>query len=159
MAQLLLWRQPRNGRRPRPLDETAFANLLIDPITGCWSKQGHHNGRGYVHVIIGSRLDGTRRKVLAHRLAVEVATGRPIPDGMTVDHLCRNRRCVNPAHLEIVSMAENLRRGKGWAGLNARKTHCLRGHALAGDNLIRERLGRKCRTCANERRRVRRDAA
>lgn len=83
-------------------------------------------------------------KQLAHRLAYEFIRG-PIPDGLQLDHLCRVRRCVNPAHLEPVSQRENLIRGEGWAGKNARKTTCNKGHALS---VIPNNLGKRgCLTC------------
>lgn len=94
------------------------------------------------------RLWRNGKAVRAHRLVYELLVG-PIPAGLELDHLCRNRPCVNPAHLEPVSGAENLRRGEGFGGTNARKTHCPRGHEYT--RLI-ERTGprRRCRTCSNE---------
>ena len=83
---------------------------------------------------------------IAHRLTYQWAKG-PIPAGMELDHLCRNRRCVNPAHLEPVTHRENVRRGAGWAGVNAQKTHCGRH----GFPLIVLPSGvRGCRECRRE---------
>lgn len=83
----------------------------------------------------------------AHRFSYEILVG-PIPEGMELDHLCKNRRCVNPAHLEPVTHHENLIRGNGFTGINARKTHCSRGHELSQDNILnRSRGGRECKTC------------
>jgi len=96
--------------------------------------------------------DGRRRYVRAHRYSYEAFVG-PIPEGLTLDHLCRVRNCVNPEHLEPVSLKENLLRGDSSPAHNARKTHCMRGHALSGDNLyINPGTGyRACRTCLRER--------
>jgi hypothetical protein len=79
-----------------------------------------------------------------HRVAYTDAVG-PIPDGLTIDHLCRTRTCVNPAHLEPVSLAENIRRAAEHRPL---LTHCQRGHELCDDNLfINQRGERQCLTC------------
>lgn len=82
-----------------------------------------------------------------HRLAYEAAKG-PIPDGLEIDHLCRNRACHNPAHLEAVTHRENILRGKGVCAKNARKTHCERGHPFSKENTNINRHGyRICRAC------------
>lgn len=87
------------------------------------------------------KVDGRRRR--AHRLAYEWFVG-PIPEGMVLDHLCRVRHCVNPAHLEPVSDVENRRRGKS-APL---ETHCNQGHELgSGDVYVDSRGKRVCRPC------------
>lgn len=95
------------------------------------------------------------RSILAHRFAYELAHGS-IPEGMTIDHKCRVRHCVRPSHLEPVTGKVNILRGESPSAKNARKTHCIRGHPLFGDNLIirSDNDGRRCRTCqrASERR-------
>lgn len=111
---------------------------------GCWEWQGTRDGRGYGKFNLESR-----RPVLAHRFSYEAVVG-PIPEGLSLDHLCRNTGCVNPAHLEPVTHKENCLRGVGVAAINARKTHCLKGHPYSGANLLYTRSGyRVCRECSN----------
>lgn len=89
------------------------------------------------------------RKVVAHRFAYEACVG-PIPAGLTLDHVkargCTSTLCVNPAHMEPVTLKVNVLRGSGTGALNAQKTHCNRGHPLSGENLRME-LGGKARRC------------
>jgi hypothetical protein len=104
------------------------------------------NGYGYLHI---GRENGVHRRALAHRFAYEMIVG-PIPDGLHIDHLCRNRACVNPAHMEPVTQRENTLRGIAVSATNARKTHCSAGHEFTSEN-TRTRSdngGRRCRTCA-----------
>ena len=104
---------------------------------GCWEWIGAKGTGGY----------GRFRHAPAHRVMYERLVG-PIPAGLQIDHLCRNRDCVNPAHLEPVTQTVNILRGDGWAGLHARKTHCPRGHPLEGANLLIVTHGwRRCRIC------------
>jgi hypothetical protein len=89
-----------------------------------------------------------RGNLLAHRVSYELCIG-PIPEGLTIDHLCRNKGCVNPKHLEPVTMAENLRRGNGVAAVNRRKTHCVHGHPFDAENTDWAKDGsRSCRACS-----------
>lgn len=74
----------------------------------CWLWNGAHIHQGYSEVSVGPR--GKRRQIMAHRLMYEVFR-EPIPEGLQIDHLCRNRGCINPWHLETVTVRENLRRG------------------------------------------------
>jgi len=99
-------------------------------------------GRGYGRI----NVDGKLRA--AHQVAFELAEGL-VPDGLVLDHLCRNRRCINPDHLEPVTFRENILRGAGFAAVNAKKTHCARsGHSLSGQNLYISPVGkRECREC------------
>ena len=96
-------------------------------------------------------LEGGKVQVRAHRYAYEVLVG-PIPEGLTIDHLCRNRGCVNPSHMEPVTMGVNVLRGDGPSARNARVTHCPRGHPYDEENTYRRSDGgRDCRTCLRAR--------
>lgn len=113
---------------------------------GCWDWVGTKHPGGYGQF----RRHGRMQR--AHRVLYEDIVGK-IPDGLTLDHLCRNRGCVNPAHMEPVTRRENILRGDGAGVRGSRRTHCPRGHALGGDNLVRcelKRGKRKCRTCDND---------
>jgi len=93
----------------------------------------------------------------AHRFGYELLVG-PIPTGLTLDHLCRVRTCVNPAHLEPVSIGENVLRGDTRPAANLKKTHCPRGHAYDAANTYIARGGeRHCRTCNTAKSQRRRD--
>jgi hypothetical protein len=103
--------------------------------------------KGYGQITVGSRSNGTRRTEPAYRTSYEAFSG-PIPTGLQLDHLCRVPACVNPAHLEPVTQAENIRRGKVGEH-NASKTHCPRGHEYSSSNTYKMKNGgRRCRTCA-----------
>lgn len=106
----------------------------------CWIWLGYHNREGYAVLGVGNRPG------LVHRIAYELIVGK-IPDGLTIDHLCRNRGCVNPRHMEPVPNAVNVLRGQGVTAKNARKSHCPRGHAYAGANLNIRNGKRRCVAC------------
>lgn len=142
MASLNPW-----GRRGAPALQRFWAKISKDghAFNGvvCWEWLGKVNKAGY------GCFSPKRDSVIAHRWSYEQFVG-PIPEGLTIDHLCRNRRCVNPAHLEAVTARVNILRGEGIAGDNARKTHCKRGHLLEGWNLLKVPGGRACHQCRND---------
>lgn len=115
----------------------------VDDSGACWLWLGGMNELSYGHVWWGGR---TR---LAHRISYELLVG-PIPDGLTLDHLCTNPWCVNPVHLEPVTQQVNNIRADGVSGVNARKTHCKRGHEFTPENTYRPPKkpdSRYCRKC------------
>ena len=138
---------PADERRRLKRIEVFESRYSPEPNSGCWLWHGRGDDLGY------GRFWDNGRDVQAHRWSYEHHKG-PIADGLVIDHLCRVPACVNPDHLEPVTQGENVLRGFAPTAINARKTHCLRGHALSGDNLIR-RPGnnRGCRTCHNMRQR------
>ena len=116
--------------------------------SGCWEWVGAKSADGY-----GRFRDPTSgRMVNAHRFMYEERFG-PLPQGVVCDHVaCANRGCVNPDHQTPTTNRANVLRGVGHSAQNARKTHCIHGHALEGDNLIRQPGGkRKCKECHRQR--------
>lgn len=117
-----------------------FAKVETDE-NGCWVWTGAAT-KGYGQFKLGGR------QYAAHRLSYEAHVG-PIPEGLVIDHLCRNTLCVNHEHMEPVTNAENIRRGL--VGENQRsKTHCPQGHPYDEENTYRVAGGRKCRICKRE---------
>lgn len=113
---------------------------------GCWLwTAARQSSNGY------GRFGISRGIVrFAHRVVWEMERG-PIPDGYEIDHLCRNTSCVNPDHLEPVPPRTNKRRSLSWAGINARKTHCPKGHEYTAANTVVSKRGeRSCRRCSTD---------
>lgn len=114
----------------------------------CWPWTGALTPKGYGR--FSPRVGGRAKHVFAQRYAYESQRG-PVPEGLVIDHLCRNRACCNPAHLEPVSVATNLHRGETWAARNAAKTACLNGHPFDAENTyVSPKGSRECRTCRRE---------
>ena len=118
-----------------------LSRLKINPATGCAEWTGILNNKGYGYVSMNNK------RVLVHRFMYEQVKGL-IPRIFELDHLCRNRRCANPDHLEAVTHRENMIRGETTAASNARKTHCPKGHEYSLMNThIAPNGGRLCRQC------------
>lgn len=138
-------------------DEARFwSRVDKDAANGCWEWQGALS-LGYG----GFSIAGKQWRV--HRLAYSLIVGA-IPEGLVLDHLCRNRACVNPGHLEAVTDRVNVLRGIGLTAMQARQKRCKEGHEFTEENTyISTRRSRECRTCnavrSREKSRVRRDCA
>lgn len=118
-----------------------FLARVTDAPGGCWQWTGYLMPNGYARISV----NGERQ--YAHRVAYEAVLG-PIPDGLVIDHLCRNRGCVNPDHLEAVTQRTNVLRGVSFAAARARQVRCLRGHRFTKANTYVAGNGtRKCRKC------------
>jgi hypothetical protein len=142
--------------KPRyaPVEHTHGYTTLKDKLlafrrvseTGCWEWTGPLHKKGYAHVSADSKC------LKVHRVAYEEWVG-PIPEGLTIDHLCKNKRCFNPEHLEAVTNAENVKRSAGphRGGRNKGKTHCKDGHELTPENTYvhhaKRGVMRRCKTC------------
>lgn len=106
----------------------------------CWVWTAGLHQSGYGRFYVGGK------RVKAHRFAYESEIG-PVPEGLELDHLCRNLRCVRPDHLEAVTHQENVRRGMSPFGISARKTECPQGHPYDEQNTYVDRGRRRCRKC------------
>lgn len=129
-----------------------LAKVERDTQTGCWNWTASRVPAGYAQF----RLHG--RRDYGHRAAYELLVG-PIPAGLQLDHLCRNRGCVNPDHLEPVTNRVNGLRGVSPCAVNAAKTHCVNGHPFDAQHTYfrKDRPGRRqCRTCSNNARQAKR---
>ena len=147
MSKHILY-QVRQGKRP-PYCPTPLGRLVarLDgfPDAGCWSSTGSLSSEGY------GRVNVNGRSIYAHRFMYESA-GHTIPDGHVLDHLCRNRACANPAHLEPVTIRTNVLRGSGPMWDLWKQGKCIRGHDLATHGYVRPTGGRTCRACIAHRR-------
>lgn len=148
----------RHRSHPINTDVTAHGTprLVLDRRTpfwdrvrktdGCWEWIATKNAYGYGVFVRNGSLK------MAHRLSYEELVG-PIPEGMQIDHLCRNPACINPAHLEAVTQRVNLLRGVGISARNAARTHCPQGHIYSDENTYLRKTSsggpaRFCKICA-----------
>lgn len=122
----------------------------IEKTEDCWNWKGSMTPYGY------GTFGLKGKNIRAHRLSYEHFIGKMIPVGLQIDHLCKNRKCVNPNHLEVVTLIENVRRGDSFSSKNRGATHCVNGHAFTGKNVftITHKSGRDegkseraCREC------------
>lgn len=147
--------QPRGYKRPAHSakketvgERLEYRRRITD--SGCWEWNGRVRRDGYAQTRFGQGME------LVHRASYVFYKGEP-PEGWEIDHLCRNRLCFNPDHLEAVPKAENVFRGK--QASRKERTHCCRGHALVDGNVYfyryrrtngEQRIGKTCLTCQNE---------
>ena len=121
------------------MNNTKEINRVLSKVVrtdGCWFWVASINPQGYGNISVKKRTVG------AHRFSYEAFVG-PIPEGLQIDHLCRNRRCVNPDHLEPVTGKENRHRAA------LAQTHCKRGHAFTEETTYWYGNKRQCRKCKN----------
>ena len=140
----------RGPKRRPPIER--FMEKVRESSDGCWEWAAEVGNSGYGRFWVGGS-----RKSLAHRWAYEYYVS-PIPEGLVIDHLCRNKVCVNPEHLEPVTTSVNVLRGDGpaiKASTRWKKTHCPKGHEYSEDNThVSPRGDRVCITCNKARRKA-----
>lgn len=121
-----------------------FISKVTKLDSDCWRFDGKDDDSYGIFYYKG-------KQVLAHRYSYQHYKEK-IPVGLVIDHLCRNKKCVNPKHLEVVTNRENVLRGIGLTAMNAKKTNCPKGHSLSGSNLYTHNGIRYCRKCVAVRR-------
>lgn len=118
---------------------TRFLSYVTETPSGCWQWNGGTSRHGYGVFHVSGRAN------VAHRWAFANIAGHELIPKMVIDHLCRNKGCVNPTHLEQVTQSINIQRGDN---VNRSKTHCSEGHPFTPENTrVRPRGGRTCLTC------------
>lgn len=142
--------------KTREIQKIRFLGNFEQNSIGCWLWLASPTVQGYGRAWWGNK------QIHSHRISYEIYKG-PIPKGLQIDHVCRNRLCVNPAHLEAVTQRENLLRGNGACAVNARKKYCKKGHEYTPENTYivnkndENRKFRRCKTCAKARNKVKID--
>lgn len=145
------YRQLQRGKNLTPLRVGNYVpQILFDvDVNGCHVYRGTKSAKGYGLVRF------QRKQVFVHRYVWERENGRPIPEGMVIDHICRNHPCCNIEHLRLVTIRENvLENSVSLAAMNKAKTHCAHGHEFTTENTyVYEATGeRQCRECSKLRR-------
>jgi len=147
------------GPKLAPIEERFWKLVDVGVRSGeCWNYTGATwKGYGQFGVKVGDKW----KTMKAHRVSYELLVG-PIPEGLQLDHLCRNPRCVNPTHLEPVTNRTNGLRGTSFAAKHAVKTHCNYGHKFTPENTMMSTSPhgwpwRECRKCSGDRLRERAD--
>jgi hypothetical protein len=129
----------------KTLAERFFPKVERIPFSTCWLWNAAVNKEGYGEI----KAEQGNKKYKAHRVAYELYKG-PIPDGLVIDHICRNTSCVNPDHLRAITKVENTMIGFGYMAKLARRDCCNHGHPFTAENTISKNgKRRKCRTCKN----------
>lgn len=126
------------------LPQRIASKIFVGVGCGCWEWVGCVQSNGYGRAWNGNIV------TYAHRVVFNIVNG-PFDSSLDLDHLCRNRRCVNPSHLEPVTRSENLRRGmagENIASIQRIKTHCPKGHEYNEENTSRRNGKRHCKKCA-----------
>jgi hypothetical protein len=131
----------QENKMPSLLDRLT-SKYVVDAESGCWVWTGAFSNKRnkwlYGLILVEKKLR------MAHRVMYEMKVGK-IPEGLQLDHLCRNTKCINPAHLEPVTAKENIARS---INFQSSKTQCINGHELAGPNLyVKPNGSRECRIC------------
>jgi hypothetical protein len=123
-------------------DKKRFSRSFVVHSNGCWNWKGPQNCKKYGTFFYSGK------RYSAHRVSYLLRHGK-IDPRLCIDHLCRNRLCINPDHLELVTIIENIRRGECLGTINAKKKFCSRGHAFKGENLVIyiRASGRRLRQC------------
>lgn len=116
----------------------------LKDVNGCWEWQGYIHTSGY-----GRYYKSHGKTFLVHREMYKYVKGE-IPEDLVIDHLCRNRKCANPDHMEVVTRGENVLRGTAPSAQHAKVTHCPQGHPYSGTNLahsLNQKTGNLARVC------------
>lgn len=139
------------AKKAECLKKRFWNNVSATSAEGCWNWNGPISIYGYGRLMesVGNRKT---KQLMAHRFAYEEVIGK-IEEGMTIDHVCRNKSCVNPAHMEIVTRGENSTRAHS-KNMNAMRDNCcIRGHKIEGENVVLEKRKngsqrKRCKACA-----------